>query len=216
MTQTGSPAINTPATSGPATNERTIGLDGTRRALADVATWQGRFGPFTAVVRDDVVLASGWTPDVDWLVALVAAADRPAELRVRRTLGAISRAVDAYDEGDITAIDAVPVHQRTGAFHHAVREQLRAIRPGAPLTYGELAAAAGRPRAARAAGTACARNPTSLFVPCHRAVGSNGTLHGFGWGLPLKAALLDHERTHSTLGSESPETTPGALRRLPL
>jgi methylated-DNA-[protein]-cysteine S-methyltransferase len=186
------------------------------RVRADVATWQGRLGPFTAVVRDGVVLASGWTSDVDWLVALVAAADRPSELRERRTLGDVSRAVDAYDAGAITAIDAIPVHQHTGAFHHEVREQLRAIPPGAPLSYAELAAAAGRPRAARAAGTACARNPTSLFVPCHRAVGSNGSLHGFGWGLALKAALLDHECVHATLGSDTPGEVPGGLRRLPL
>lgn len=187
-----------------------------RGTLAEVATWESRFGPFTAVVRDDVVLASGWTPAFDWLVELIAAADRPRELRERRTLGPISAAVHAYDAGDITAIDAIPVHQRTGAFHHAVRERLRAIPPGLPLTYGELAAAAGRPRAARAAGTACARNPTSLFVPCHRAIGSNGSLHGFGWGLPLKAALLEHERRHTTSVTPSPDTTAGVLRRLPL
>lgn len=164
---------------------------------ADTATWESRFGPFTAIVADNVVLASGWTADVARLVALIAPPERPAELRTRADVGGVTEAVHRYDAGELDAIDDVEVHQASGPFHAAVRNQLRAIPPGAPLTYRELAAAAGRPQASRAAGTACAKNAASLFVPCHRAVGAGGALHGFGWGLPLKAALLDHELAHA-------------------
>jgi methylated-DNA-[protein]-cysteine S-methyltransferase len=170
----------------------------TATRTADTATWESRFGPFTAIVTDDVVLASGWTADVERLVALIAPPDRPSELRAHADVGIVTETVHRYDAGEIDAIDDVEVHQASGPFHTAVRRQLRAIRPGAPLTYQELAAAAGRPAASRAAGTACAKNAASLFVPCHRAIGAGGALHGFGWGLPLKAALLDHELAHAT------------------
>ena len=71
--------------------------------------------------------------------------------------------------------------------------ELRRIAPGVPITYGELAKRLDSPRAARAAGQVCARNPVSLFVPCHRVVAANGDLHNFGWGVPVKDWLLRHE-----------------------
>jgi methylated-DNA-[protein]-cysteine S-methyltransferase len=163
---------------------------------ADHATWNSHFGPFTAIARDDVVLASGWTADIERLLALIAPVDRPERLHAYKDLGAVTRAVRRFDRGEMSAIDGIAVLQRSGPFHAAVREQLRSIPPGEPCTYARLAAAAGRPRAIRAAGTACAKNATSLFVPCHRAIGTNGALHGFGWGLPLKEALLAHEHGH--------------------
>lgn len=68
------------------------------------------------------------------------------------------------------------------------------IPAGATCTYAELAARAGRPRAVRAAGQACARNPLPLFVPCHRVLGSGGVLGGFSGGLAWKVCLLERER----------------------
>lgn len=161
---------------------------------ADATTFEGRFGPFSIISDGDVVLASGWTEDLERLRAFIAPALRPDELRVRPELGQVTKAVAAYDEGDLGAIDAIEVDHRSGPFIEQAWRLLRAIPPGAPLTYSELAAKAGRPRAIRAAGTACATNPSALFVPCHRVVASNGALHGFGYGLKLKAALLAHER----------------------
>jgi methylated-DNA-[protein]-cysteine S-methyltransferase len=67
------------------------------------------------------------------------------------------------------------------------------IRPGQVMTYSELACAAGRPKAARAAGQVMATNPFALLVPCHRVVGSDYTLHGFGGGLAMKEWLLANE-----------------------
>lgn len=64
---------------------------------------------------------------------------------------------------------------------------------GHTITYSELADRAGNAKAVRAAASACARNPVPLLIPCHRIVAKNGTLGGFGWGLPVKQALLEME-----------------------
>ena len=64
---------------------------------------------------------------------------------------------------------------------------------GRTVSYGELAHTLGAPRAARAVGAACGANPVPILAPCHRVLGSDGSLHGLGGGLPLKAWLLRHE-----------------------
>ncbi len=79
-------------------------------------------------------------------------------------------------------------------FQQAVWRRLLDIPCGTTITYGELAAAVGRPGAARAVGAAVGANPVSLLVPCHRVVGARGALTGFGWGLAMKRALLAHEQ----------------------
>ncbi len=79
------------------------------------------------------------------------------------------------------------------AFQQQVWRTTRAIPYGRTLSYGDLAWESGFPRAARAVGRAMATNPVPLFVPCHRVIGSDGSLHGFGGGLPLKRRLLDLE-----------------------
>lgn len=151
-------------------------------------------GPFSTIADGDgAVLASGWTADAAGLVVLIAPRLRPAELRPRPDLGAVTRAVGAYLGGDLAAVDDVAVLAESGPFIEQAWKVLRAVAPGAPVTYGRLAALAGRPRAVRAAASACARNPAALFVPCHRVVGTGGVLGGFRWGTPVKRWLLDHE-----------------------
>ena len=99
----------------------------------------------------------------------------------------------AYFAGEIGAIDALPVDLRGTAFQRAVWTALRRIAPGTTITYSALAARAGRPAAVRAAGHANGRNPVSIVVPCHRVVGSDGSLTGYGGGLERKRWLLAHE-----------------------
>jgi methylated-DNA-[protein]-cysteine S-methyltransferase len=81
-------------------------------------------------------------------------------------------------------------------FQHAVWQVLRGIAPGALLSYGEVAHSIGKPAAVRAVGAAIGRNPLGIIVPCHRVVGSNGSLTGYAGGLPRKEALLRHENAH--------------------
>ncbi len=82
-------------------------------------------------------------------------------------------------------------------FQHDVWNALREIPLGETVSYGELARRLGRPNASRAVGAANGANPLPIVVPCHRVIGSNGNLTGFGGGLPTKRWLLDHERRHA-------------------
>lgn len=163
-------------------------------------------GPFTLVADGDGrVLASGWAPDASELLDAIgperlpelAAALAAGAVERRDALGAATDAVLAYVDGDLAAIDAVPVADDGTPFLGRAWRELRAIPPGAPETYAQLAARCERPRAVRAAGSACARNRTALFVPCHRVLRTGGALGGFLYGLDVKRWLLDHERSSS-------------------
>jgi methylated-DNA-[protein]-cysteine S-methyltransferase len=156
-----------------------------------VSTVDTPAGPFTAVANaDGEVLASGWTSTVEDLLTLVPRTTRP---QPRADLGDITKAVVAYHDGDLTAIDAIAVRQAGGPFLTHAWDVLRTVKAGEPVTYTEFAELAGRPAAVRAAAMACARNAPALFVPCHRVLRLDGSLGGFRWGLPVKRWLLDHE-----------------------
>ena len=158
------------------------------------STVDTHIGPFTAVVDDDgAVLASGWTADLDDLLPLIHPSLRPTELR-HGDLGPVAEAITRYHEGELSAIDDVPVRQRSGTFLEHAWEVLRTVPAGAPVTYTEYAAKSGRPAAVRAAAAACARNAAALFVPCHRVLRTDGTLGGYRYGLEVKKWLLGHER----------------------
>jgi methylated-DNA-[protein]-cysteine S-methyltransferase len=120
----------------------------------------------------------------------------PAALAAREVLdGAhpvVTAAVRAWLAGDADALLPVPVEQDGGAFFQRVWAAMRGIPGGTTATYGELAAAAGNPKAARAAGTACATNAVAPFVPCHRVVASTG-MGNYGYGVATKAAMLRME-----------------------
>lgn len=87
----------------------------------------------------------------------------------------------------------LPLAPRGTPFQQAVWEQLRRVPFGETTSYGALARALGRPRANRAVGAANGANPLPIVLPCHRVVGADGTLTGFGGGLPIKRQLLIHE-----------------------
>ncbi|MFB7876104.1 methylated-DNA--[protein]-cysteine S-methyltransferase [Nocardia sp. NPDC056064] len=162
---------------------------------ADIATVTTPIGPFTAIVdADGAVLASGWTGDPADLTTVIHSSLRPAELRRRDSLGAVTRAVLDYHAGDLTAIDTIPVRQQSGEFLTHAWDILRKVPAGEPVTYTEFAGLAGRPAATRAAANACARNAAALFVPCHRVLRIGGQLGGFRWGLEAKRWLLAHEQ----------------------
>ena len=111
----------------------------------------------------------------------------------REAEAGLAARVRAYFEGRTEALDGAPVAPVGTPFQQEVWAALRRIPPGEVRTYGELARALGRPGAARAVGGACARNPVALLVPCHRAVGADGSLTGYAFGLERKRWLLAHE-----------------------
>jgi len=111
------------------------------------------------------------------------------------------RALKAYFDGDLGATSTVPIHAGGTAFQRDVWEALRAIPAGTTTSYGRLAAKLGRPKASRAVGLANGSNPISIVVPCHRVIGSDGTLTGYGGGLARKQWLIKHELDWSGRGS---------------
>ena len=104
-----------------------------------------------------------------------------------------TRALDRYFKGDLQAIDEVPVKTAGTAFQREVWRALRTIPCGTTTTYGKLAEQIGRPKSVRAVGTANGANPAGVVVPCHRVIGSDGSLTGYGGGMERKAWLLKHE-----------------------
>jgi methylated-DNA-[protein]-cysteine S-methyltransferase len=98
----------------------------------------------------------------------------------------------AYVRGQLTTF-SLPVDPQGTPFQRAVWAALLNIPHGQTRTYGQVAAAVGRPGAARAVGIACGSNPIGIVIPCHRVVGADGSLTGYAGGLDLKAQLLEHE-----------------------
>lgn len=111
----------------------------------------------------------------------------------KRDPGGLSGAMKRYFKGDRSAIDALPVKTGGTPFQQSVWKALRKIKCGTTISYAELARRIGRPTAVRAVGLANGQNPVSVVVPCHRVIGSNGSLTGYGGGLPRKKWLLEHE-----------------------
>jgi len=149
-------------------------------------------GALTVIVDAGVVVCAGFAPATHMSARLPA--DLAArELRSRRDLGAVTAAVHRYLAGDAAALDEVEVSQPGGVFAQQAWLAMRRIPPGSTLTYTELATAAGRPGAARAAGNACAANLVAPFVPCHRVVPAAGGVGGYAYGAEVKGWLLAHE-----------------------
>jgi methylated-DNA-[protein]-cysteine S-methyltransferase len=131
----------------------------------------------------------------DVLLADVASGLGPRVVASDRELATARAALSAYLEGDSDSL-ALPVDLRLARapFRREVLETLhREVGRGATISYGALAERSGHPRAARAVGTACARNPVPLVVPCHRVLPSGGGVGQYGGGVARKVALLELE-----------------------
>lgn len=108
-------------------------------------------------------------------------------------LAGITAVVNSWIDGDLDAFSKLKVRQPGGEFMQECWKELRKVKGGKVVSYSQLAAKAGRPLAVRAAGTACSSNLIAPIIPCHRVVKTGGELGNYGFGLPLKAALLKHE-----------------------
>jgi methylated-DNA-[protein]-cysteine S-methyltransferase len=150
--------------------------------------------PLSLLVQDDVLVAAGFTPDAETLRARLGPSRRRFKMRLMFELGRFTKAVEAYLAGDIQALDELAVNQEGTPYQQRVWQTLRTVPAGSTITYAELAARAGSPGTARAAGTACGRNLVAPFVPCHRVVRSGGGLGGYEYGLHVKRWLIAHER----------------------
>jgi methylated-DNA-[protein]-cysteine S-methyltransferase len=112
----------------------------------------------------------------------------------------LSSALAAYFEGDIAAVDTLPVEAPGTDFQRRVWAALRDIPPATTWSYGRLAAHIGHPSAVRAVGAANGANAVGIVVPCHRVIGANGTLTGYAGGIERKRWLLAHEAKYAGAG----------------
>ena len=151
-------------------------------------------GPLTVLATDGVVVAGGFTDDVDLLSRRLSLELKGAPIESVSDLGPITEALDAYFAGDVLALGRLEVAQLGGPFQQRVWQALRQIRPGDRTTYRDLAVSLGGRSLARAVGMGCASNLIAPIVPCHRVTGRDGGLTGDYWGLERKRWLLDHER----------------------
>lgn len=119
-----------------------------------------------------------------------------ATLTAQRDPFGHSTTLRAYFAGDMEALDRIPVAFGGTSFQNKVWKALRRIPVGTTLSYGGLAKKIGEPKAVRAVGLANGSNPIGIVVPCHRVIGSDGSLTGYGGGLPRKKWLLEHEARH--------------------
>jgi methylated-DNA-[protein]-cysteine S-methyltransferase len=117
----------------------------------------------------------------------------PGEPRARRNSSGLRDVMRRYFGGDAAVLDGIPVELNGTPFQKQVWQALRRIPAGTTISYGELAKRIGTPAAVRAVGTANGANPVAVIVPCHRVIGSDGRLTGYGGGLDRKQWLLEHE-----------------------
>jgi methylated-DNA-[protein]-cysteine S-methyltransferase len=156
--------------------------------------------------RDGNLRAIDWTDHEERMVRLLRRQYGEATvIEPARDPNGLASAMRAYFAGDTGAIDGLPAKTEGTEFQQSVWRALRTIPCGTTLSYAQLAQRIGRPSAVRAVGLANGSNPISIVVPCHRVIGSDGTLTGYGGGIERKRWLLAHE------GAATAETMPLAL-----
>ena len=154
----------------------------------------------TMLMIDSPIGRLGLYAEGDELVGLELPGRDPLPAREQRT-PALARAaaqLAEYFAGKRRDFD-LPLAARGTGFQERAWRALLAIPYGETRTYGEQARAIGRPAASRAVGAANGKNPIAIIIPCHRVIGANGTLTGYGGGLPIKRWLLEHEAKHAGL-----------------
>lgn len=150
-------------------------------------------GTLTIVAAGDALCGLDFPVGRSRMLARVRSRFPRAALQRRRDPNGYATRVRAYFSGDLGALDGIAVDCGGTPFEEQVWNALRAIPAGRTTTYRELAAIVRHPRAVRAVGRANARNPVCLVIPCHRVIGSDGHLRGYGGGIWRKRWLLEYE-----------------------
>jgi methylated-DNA-[protein]-cysteine S-methyltransferase len=147
-------------------------------------------GALLVGVTDRGLCRITFDPEPERELEKLARAYGPRVLRSSKPAARVRRELDEYLEGKRRVFDVDIDLRGQPGFYLRVLSELARVGYGETTTYGALAARAGNPRAARAVGTVMNRNPVPIVLPCHRVVGANGSLTGYGGGLPRKEHLL--------------------------
>ncbi len=160
----------------------------------EVAEFHSPIGTIMLAVRDGALAALVFVEG--WPTGRVRLAKRFGDVDLRRAAdpAGVSGRLAAYFAGDLGALDAIAVDAGGTPFQRRVWAALRTIPPGETVSYQTLARRIGAPTAVRAVGAANRTNPIGIVVPCHRVIGADGSLTGYGGGIERKRWLLTHER----------------------
>lgn len=145
-------------------------------------------GELLLIANDNALIAILWGEDDAERVKMGAI----SEDKTHPVLREAERQLTAYFNGDLTSFD-LPLHFKGTQFQQDVWKALLSIPYGETRSYAQIAAQIGRPKAVRAVGMANSKNPISIIAPCHRVIGTNGTLTGYAGGLDKKICLLNLE-----------------------
>src|SRR5437868_13818761 len=150
-------------------------------------------GMMALVVSDGKLVQLSFDDPSGWAVKDIERRFADFELQPAANPHGFSDRIGAYFAGDVAAIEDIPTEAQGTPFEMRVWAELRRIPSGTTASYGEIAERVGDKNCARAVGLANNRNPIAVVVPCHRVIGADGTLVGYGGGLDRKTWLLRHE-----------------------
>jgi len=162
-------------------------------------------GPMLLLARDGVLVGLEFDDQPERIARDLRLRFGAAELFPAVNPHGFSDRIRAYFAGELSAIDDIPADGGGTEFQRRVWAELRRIPCGTTASYGEIARRLGDPRATRAVGLANGRNPVAIVVPCHRVIGADGLLVGYGGGLGRKSWLLRHEGVPVGVGRISPQ-----------
>ena len=172
--------------------------------IIELAVCESPIGQMTAAVRDGQLCALTFSDH--WAAGVKRLERRFGDVEFRRVDDAAGtvRRLREYFAGTLDALDSIPVVFDGTAFQQRVWAELRKIPPGRTVSYGEVACRIGTPAAVRAVGAANGSNPIAIVIPCHRVIGGDGRLTGYGGGIDRKRWLLAHEGAQLALDSFIP------------
>ncbi len=145
------------------------------------------------LIADQHILLAANLSNLKALKESLGADDAAHEIKSVAKIPVITDLINDYFAGDISALNSIQVRQPGAPFSQAAWKAMKKVKPGAVISYADLAERAGSPAAVRAAGSACAKNAIVLIVPCHRIVKTGGALGNYAYGLNKKEWLLRHE-----------------------
>lgn len=163
--------------------------------MLEVAEFASPIGKITLALREGRLCALSFTEGWSRTRGTLERRFGRVELRPAKDTVDVVRHLRRYFDGELAALAAIAVDPGGTVFQQKVWAALRRVPPGKTVSYRDLARSIDSPAAARAVGAANGANPIGIVIPCHRAIGANGRLVGYAWGVDRKEWLLTHERS---------------------
>jgi methylated-DNA-[protein]-cysteine S-methyltransferase len=167
--------------------------------LISLTTLESPIGPLTVAARGSKVCLVHFGKASSYVSTLLSKWYPGVQVTHAKDAGGARDVLTRYFDGDLRSLDEIEVELHGTEFQQRVWTALRSVPAGTTASNSELARRVGAPAAVRAVGAANGSNPVAVVLPCHRIIGSNGSLTGYGGGLHRKRWLLNHEGVNRTL-----------------